>query len=79
MSDQQIVELARRFYLMDVALEAEEAVMLARTRARAAEAKRELFEALRAAIRGPGAESATKERRDPGPAANASESSPSQA
>jgi hypothetical protein len=48
MTAERIVELARQFYLVDIALEAEEAVILARTRARAAAAKRELFEALRA-------------------------------
>jgi hypothetical protein len=51
MSAERIAELARQFYLMDVVLEAEEAVLLARARARAATAKRELFEALKAATR----------------------------
>jgi hypothetical protein len=48
MTAERIVELARQFYLVDVALEAEETVILARSRARAAAAKRELFQALRA-------------------------------
>jgi hypothetical protein len=48
MTAERIVELARQFYLMDVALEAEEAVLLARARSRAAAAKRDLFDALRA-------------------------------
>ena len=51
MSTERIAELARQFYLMDIALEAEEAVLLARARARAEAAKRELFEALRAATK----------------------------
>ncbi|HEY3065443.1 MAG TPA: hypothetical protein VGL09_06600 [Methylomirabilota bacterium] len=55
MSAERIAELARQFYLMDVALEAEEAVLLARARARAAAAKRELFEALKAATKAPAA------------------------
>jgi len=51
MTAERIVELARQFYLVDIALEAEEAVILARARARAEAAKRDLFEALRAMTR----------------------------
>jgi hypothetical protein len=65
MTTERIAELARQFYLMDVALEAEEAVLLARARARAAAAKHALFEALRVASR--------EERAEPTPGPAASE------